>query len=189
MLVLAWQLGRFEPASYEHVKRSANFIVANGPFSPQERWENQSGYSPGTIAAADIARRNGDAASAAAWEAMADEWQAQVDNWTVTSNGPYDPKPYYLRLTKDAMPNAGMTYSIGDGGPSAADQREIVDPSFLELVRLGMKPPDHRPIVDTLQVVDDQLGVDTPNVRLAWSIAAGSPVERPRVVVCRYADC
>ena len=26
-------------------------------------------------------------------------------------------------------------------------------------------------------------------VRLAWSIAAGSPVEPPRVVVCRYADC
>jgi glucoamylase len=302
-LVLAWQLGRFESATYEHVKRSANFIVANGPFSPQERWENQSGYSPGTIAAeiaglicaADIARRNGDAASAAAWEATADEWQAQVDNWTVTSEGPYDPKPYYLRLTKDAMPNAGTTYSIGDGGPSAADQREIVDPSFLELVRLGVKPPDHRPIVNTLQVVDDQLGVDTPNgrfwhrfnfdgygetrdggpwdisepdtfrtigriwplfagergeyellaggpaaqrlasiagagndgfmipeqvwdenppsgqpgfprgegtlsatplawshaqyVRLAWSIAAGSPVERPRVVVCRYTDC
>jgi glucoamylase len=172
-LVLAWQLGRFDAASYEHVKRSADFIAANGPSTPQERWENQSGFSPGTIAAeiaglvcaADIARRNGDAASAQSWEAVADDWQAKVDDWTATTNGPYDPKPYYLRLTKDEQPNAGTTYSIGDGGPSAADQRAIVDPSFLELVRLGVKAPDHGPVVNTLQVVDDQLGVDTPNGR------------------------
>jgi glucoamylase len=26
-------------------------------------------------------------------------------------------------------------------------------------------------------------------VRLAWSIQAGHPVERPRVVACRYAGC
>jgi glucoamylase len=172
-LVLAWQLGRFDAATYGHVKRSADFIAANGPFTPQERWENQSGYSPGTIAAevaglvcaADIARRNGDAASAQSWEAVADDWQAKVDDWTATSNGPYDPKPYYLRLTKDGMPNASTTYSIGDGGPSAADQRAIVDPSFLELVRLGVKPPDHPPVVNTVGVVDEQLGVNTPNGR------------------------
>ena len=42
-----------------------------------------------------------------------------------------------LRLTKDGNPNAGTTYSLGDGGPSAMDQRRVVDPSFLELVRLG----------------------------------------------------
>ena len=72
-LVLAWQLRRFDAATYaQHVKPAADFIVANGPLTPQERWENQEGYSPATIAAeiaglvsaADIARRNGDEASA-----------------------------------------------------------------------------------------------------------------------------
>ena len=66
--------------------------------------------------------------------------------------GLYDPKPYYLRLTKPQQPdppanpdpNVGTTYSIGDGGPSAADQRAVVDPSFLELVRLGIKRYNHR---------------------------------------------
>jgi glucoamylase len=171
-IVLAWQLGRFEGDLYEgHVKRAADYLVANGPFTPQERWENQSGYSPGTIAAeiaglvcaADIARRNADSASAARWEAVADDWQARVDGWTVTQNGPYDPKPYYLRLTKDGDPNAGTTYSIGDGGPSAVDQRAVVDPSFLELVRLGVKPAGHPPVAPSLRVVDRRLGVRTPN--------------------------
>ncbi len=181
-IVLAWQLRRFDAPTYgEHVKKAADFIAANGPYTPQERWENQSGWSPGTIAAeiaglvcaADIARRNGDLASAQRWETVADDWQSQVDAWTATSNGPYNPKPYYLRLTKPQQeeppanpdPNVGTTYSIGDGGPSAADQRAVVDPSFLELVRLGVKPHDHQTVLNTLQVVDDQLGVDTPNGR------------------------
>ena len=31
---------------------------------------------------------------------------------------------------------------MGDGGPSAIDQRRVVDPSFLDLVRLGIEAPD-----------------------------------------------
>jgi glucoamylase len=173
-LVLAWQLHRFDASTYaQHVKPAADFIVANGPVTPQERWENQEGYSPATIAAeiaglvsaADIARRNGDAASAAGWEAVADDWQSKVDAWTATSNGPYSPRPYYLRLTKDGNPQAGTTYSIGDGGPAAADQRSVVDPSYLELVRLGVKRFDDPTVLNTVAVVDQQLGVDTPNGR------------------------
>ena len=50
--MLAWQLERFDSATYaEHVKPAADFVVANGPDSPQERRENQEGWSPGTIAA------------------------------------------------------------------------------------------------------------------------------------------
>jgi glucoamylase len=173
-LVLAWQLRRFDASTYtQHIKPAADFIATHGPVTPQERWENQEGYSPATIAAeiaglvsaADIARRNGDAASAASWEAIADDWQSKVDAWTATSNGPYSPRPYYLRLTKDGKPNVGTTYSIGDGGPAAADQRSVVDPSYLELVRLGVKRFDDPTILNTLKVVDRNLGVDTPNGR------------------------
>jgi glucoamylase len=170
-IVLAWQLQRADANTWSHVKRAADYIVANGPQTPQERWENQSGWSPATIAAeiaglvcaADIARANGDNGSAAQYLATADNWQKKVDSWTVTTNGPYSPRPYYLRLTKDGQPDKGTTYSIGDGGPSAADQRSIVDPSFLELVRLGVTPANDQTIRNTIAVVDDQLGVDTPN--------------------------
>ena len=118
------------------------------PWSPMERWENQDGYSPATIAreiaglvcAAEIARPTATTASAERYLATADAWQAKVKGWTLTTTGPYSDKPYFLRLTKDGNPDAGTTYATGDGGPSAADQRTVVDPSFLDLVRLGVLP-------------------------------------------------
>ena len=39
----------------------------------------------------------------------------------------------------------------------------MVDPSFLELVRLGVKPAADPVIRNTINVVDQQLGVTTPN--------------------------
>src|SRR5215203_1300960 len=188
-IVLAWQLGRNDGATYSnHVKKAADYIVANGPKTPQERWENQGGWSPATIAAeiaglvcaADIAKTNGDRASANKYLRTADNWQQNVEKWTVTTNGPLADHPYYLRITKDANPNAPTTYSIGDSGPSAMDQRLVVDTSYLELVRLGVKAADDPNIVQTLDVVDSKatvgpfstppyepqkrgLRVDTPN--------------------------
>jgi glucoamylase len=173
-LVLAWQLGWTTPSVYlPHVKKAADYLVANGPFTQQERWENQSGYSPGTIAAeiaglvcaADIARRNGDAAAAALYERTADDWQRAVERWTATTTGPYSSEPYYLRLTKDKQPDEGTAYDIGDSGPAAVDQRRVVDTSYLELVRLGVKHADDAVIRNTATVVDAQLAVDTPRGR------------------------
>ncbi|GIJ47619.1 glucan 1,4-alpha-glucosidase [Virgisporangium aliadipatigenens] len=171
-IVLAGQLGRTDAATWDHVRRAADFLVSypGAPNSPQERWENQSGYSPATIAAeiaglvvaARIARQNGDPAASARYLATADDWQRRVESWTVTRTGPYDPKPYYLRLTKDGNPDAGTTYAIGDSGPSGVDQRAVVDPSFLELVRLGAKRAGDPIIANTLSVVDAQLSYDTP---------------------------
>jgi len=171
-IVLAGQLGRTDAATWDHVRRAADFLIGypGAPSSPQERWENQSGYSPATIAAeiaglvvaAGIARSNGDSAASARYLATADDWQRRVESWTVTRTGPYDPKPYYLRLTKDGNPDAGTTYAIGDSGPSAVDQRAVVDPSFLELVRLGVQPADDPFVANTVSVVDAQLSYDTP---------------------------
>ncbi len=175
-IILAEQLRAFDAATLTHVKQAADFIVGwhddqghTAPYTPEERWENQAGYSPATIAseiaglvcAADIAKRNGDTADAARWLATADDWRAHVNGWTVTTTGPYGPR-YYLRLTKDGNPNAGTMYSIGDGGPAAIDQRHVVDPSFLELVRLGIKSAHDPVIVNTVRVVNQQLGVSTP---------------------------
>jgi glucoamylase len=180
-IVLAWQLGRTGGTLYrDHIKKAADFLVSfrgeqRAPWTPQERWENQSGYSPGTIAseiaglvcAADIARRNGDAVSAARYERIADDWQSRVEGWTATTNGPYSSQPYYLRLTKDGKPNSGTTYNIGDSGPTV-DQRKVVDPSFLELVRLGVKPATDPVIQNTIAVVDQQLASGQSSGRYFW---------------------
>jgi glucoamylase len=179
-IILAEQLGDKDAATWSHVKRAADFIVGfddgqghTAPYTPQERWENQAGYSPATISAeiaglvsaADIATNNGDTASAARYLATADAWQRALNTWTLTANGPYSPRPYYLRLTKDGNPNIGTTYNIGDSGPAAIDQRRVVDPSFLEMVRLGVKSATDANILNTIQVVDQQLSYVTPNGR------------------------
>jgi glucoamylase len=115
------------------------------------------------VCAADIARANRDPSTANKYLKTADDWQAKVDTWTATTNGPYSPQPYYLRLTKDGNPNAGTTYNIGDSGPDNVDQRAVVDPSYLELVRLGIKRWDDPVVRNTMGVVDAQLGVGTPS--------------------------
>ncbi|HEX6920489.1 MAG TPA: glycoside hydrolase family 15 protein, partial [Actinomycetes bacterium] len=114
-IVLAHQLGRTGAADWDHVKRSADYIVGHGPSTPQERWENAGGYSPATIAAeiaglvtaADIASANGDTARATTYKDTADDWQSKVESWTATTNGAYEPKPYYLRVTKSGNPDEG----------------------------------------------------------------------------------
>ncbi|MBV9488129.1 MAG: glucoamylase [Verrucomicrobia bacterium] len=180
-IILAYQLGRTDAATWSHVKRAAGFLVNftttdalgthHAPYTPGERWENQSGYSPsstaseiaGLVCAAYIAQANGDGASAQLYLSTADSWQAQLERWMVTTNGPYSRFPYYLRLTKDGNPNAGTAYSLGDSGPSSIDQRKVVDAGFLELVRLGIRPAYNFIVLNSLQVVDAQLGARTPN--------------------------
>ncbi|QFZ23715.1 glycoside hydrolase family 15 protein [Saccharothrix syringae] len=285
-MLLAWLLGRTDRATLDGLARAAEFMVSqpDAPFTQQERWENQSGYSPGTIAAeiaglvclADLLQRAGDP-RAARYLGIADGWERRVEEWTVTRTGPFSDRPYYLRLTKDGRPDAGTAYNPGDNYPTAIDQRAAVDPSFLELVRLGVRRHDDPVVRNTVRVVDDQLKrgpfwhryngdgygeradggpwnighgrtygrlwpifagergeyellagdpaaarrrladvASTANagrmlpeqvwqgrgttsatplawthaqyVRLAWSIDAGAPVERPAVVACRYAQ-
>jgi len=178
-IVLARLVGRTGGKTWPGVRKAASFLAnfrdeetgRRAPYSPQERWENQSGYSPNSIAAqisglvcaADIARKHGRNDLARKWLRLADRWQRNVDDWTVTSNGPLDDGRYYLRLTKNAKPNTKSAYPMGDGGPKKIDQRRVVDPSFLTLVRFGLVPADNGAVVNTLGVVDDKLKVETPN--------------------------
>jgi glucoamylase len=171
-MLLAWLLNRTDPSTMAGLRRAAEFMVSypDAPFTEQERWENQSGYSPATIASevaglvclADLLARTGDTATADRYLAIADEWAAKVEAWTATSTGPLSPRPYYLRLTKDGDPNAATTYNLGDNNVGEVDQRAVVDPSFLELVRLGLRPADDPTIRNTIAVVDRELGEHTP---------------------------
>jgi len=170
-LIMAYQLGRYDKATYEkHVKPAADFIVKNGPVTPQERWEEKPGYSPSTIAAeiaglvcaANIAARNRDQVSADLYLKTADDWQANIEKWTATTNGPFGDGHYYLRLTQHGKPDAGEKMELSNSSGSF-NENEIVDAGFLELVRLGIKRPDDPLITKSVAVIDQQLKVNTPN--------------------------
>jgi glucoamylase len=168
-IILAWQLGATGSADWGYVQELANYLVANGPYTPEERWEENSGYSPATMAAeiaglicaASIAQDNGDTSAALSYQETAQAWASEVDNLTYTTTGPYGNGTYFLRITPDGQPNAGTGITIANGGGSH-DDRTVVDPSFLELVRLGVKSATATDITSTIAVVDDELEVSTP---------------------------
>ncbi|MCU1659386.1 MAG: glucan 1,4-alpha-glucosidase, partial [Pseudonocardiales bacterium] len=146
---------------WPHVQRAADFLIAHGPSFGPERWEEQSGYSPSTIAAeiaglvaaATIAQRRGDAVDARIWFATADQYQRSIKSWSVTTNGPLSTQPYFIRLSKTGDPNAAISYNVGNGGPTL-DQRAVVDAGFLELVRLGELPASDPDVLRSLDIVD-----------------------------------
>src|SRR4030095_5668476 len=51
-ILMAHQAGLGSSTSlYPRIRKAADFVVAHGPSFGSERWEEQSGYSPSTIAA------------------------------------------------------------------------------------------------------------------------------------------
>jgi len=168
-IILAYQLGDTGASTWPSLKALAGYLVANGPATPEERWEEAGGYSPATMAAeiagllcaASIAVANGDTADAATYQSTAQSWASELDSLTYTTTGPYAGGHYFLRITPDGKPDAGTFIGIANGGGSH-DDRTVVDPSFLELVRLGVLPAGATEITGTLNAVDSQIEVSTP---------------------------
>jgi glucoamylase len=48
-------------------------------------------------------------------------------------------------------------------GGGVWDERDVVDAGFLELVRLGIRPPDDATIENSVRVIDSTIRVETPN--------------------------
>jgi glucoamylase len=159
---MALAVGLTSPQYYrDHIAPAANFVATRGPSFGPERWEEQSGFSPSTLAAeiagllaaARIAQINGDDASARVWRATADEFQRNLKAWTLTTAGPLSDDPYFIRLSKNGDPNEDVTYSLNNGGPTL-DQKEVIDAGFLEYARLGVLSEDDPDLVRSLAVVD-----------------------------------
>jgi glucoamylase len=168
-ILMAAQLGLTDKSFYQdHIMPAANFVAAHGPAFGAERWEEQSGFSPSTIAAeiaallaaADLADANQDAVSARAWRGVADDYQRSIKGWTVTTNVTSVGHPYFIRLSKTGDPNAAISYNVGNGGPTL-DQRSVIDAGFLELTRLGILSPGDDDIRQSLPVVDATIKSDT----------------------------
>jgi glucoamylase len=169
-IITAYQAGMAtDDTIYPGVKKAADWLVSHGPVYGDERWEEQTGYSPSTIAAeiagmvaaAAIADAHGDHPLAQVYRATADSWQHSIKGWTVTTTGPYATGRYFIRLSKAGDPNATTTYNLGNGGPSRIDQRRVIDAGFLELARFGELPANDPDILASLGVVDSVLRVQT----------------------------
>ncbi len=174
-IMLAWKLGITDSADFAHIKSAANYIVNHGPSTGEERWEENGGYSPSTIAAeiaglvcaADIARVNGDTADETTWDNTADYWQGMVQNWTFTTNGSLDGKSdYFVRISPDGSPNDGSNITIANQG-GTYNQNAVVDAGFLELVRQGVFPANSPYVTLSLPVIDSTIS-ETINGNQYW---------------------
>jgi glucoamylase len=184
-IILAWRLwklnalGGFDIVPF--VTRAASFLVRYAPVTQQERWEENSGYSPSTLAvvisalvcAADISRV-GFPDLSDFLEDYADWIEAHLDEWTTTTAGVLLPDvPYhYMRIRPPAEGEpfhnpsipAGMIHinNREPGERNDFEAREVIDAGFLELVRYGVRRADDPLIIDSLKVVDKILKINTP---------------------------
>ncbi|MFZ0831365.1 MAG: glycoside hydrolase family 15 protein [Thermoplasmata archaeon] len=164
------------------VRSAAQFLLTYGPATEQERWEEESGYSPSTLAsnvaavivAASFARAAGESETAHFLEEYADYLNDHIEGWTVTTVGTLHPqiRRHYVRI-RPADPMASYVEGPANGGtvripnhpegdPATYPAHEIVDAGFLALVRYGLRRADDPLIVDSLRVVDHVLRVTTP---------------------------
>jgi len=185
-IMLAWRLHcaaaltDFDP--YPMVRMAASYLINHGPATPQERWEENSGYSPSTLAsniaalicAAAFARLHGDEASARYLEEYADFLESHVETWTVTNTGTLVPgiRRHYIRINPEDVNNPvpeenpdGRMLGIKNCAPGAQWEfpaREIVDGGFLELVRYGIRKGGDPLMEDSLRVIDAVLKTEFP---------------------------
>jgi glucoamylase len=154
-ILLAWMTGLTDADTYSRIRITASHIADQGP-ETTERWEELPGKSPssiaaeiaGLVAAADIARLNGDEASAASWEATSDDWRARLTGWTLTTNGYWGQHSYFQRTASSADPNDNSQICALQEG--CFFNRDVVDFGFLELVRLGVRPADDGDIASSV---------------------------------------
>ena len=175
-ILMDWQSGLAGDTTLyrQHVIPAADFLLAHGPSDGVERWEEQSGYSPSTIAAeiagltaaAHIAALHGDSSRARVYQAAADDFARNIKAWTVTTTGPYissSVPSYFIRVSKAADPDSADPYSLNNGNTTLVDQRSVVDAGFLDLVRLGVLPASDPTIKSSLTVVNDTIEQSTPS--------------------------
>jgi glucoamylase len=182
---LAFRQGALTGADRERywpmVRRAAQFVLQNGPVSQQDRWEEDPGYSPftlaveiaGLLAAAEMAEVMGEDDAAVYLRQTADTWNANIEHWTYVTGtdlaGEVGVDGYYVRI---APPETADAASPKDGfvpiknqppGQSLEPAKHIISPDALALVRFGLRSAKDPRIVDTIKVIDALLKTETPN--------------------------
>ncbi len=170
------ELARYWPM----VRAAAGFIVRNGPVTQQDRWEEDPGYSPFTLAveiaallvAAEMADSNGEAAIGSYLRETADLWNSGIERWSYATGTDLAQKigveGYYVRLAPpEEVDSSALSQElvliknrpVADGTDVAA---HVVSPDALALVRFGLRAADDPRILNTIKVVDALLKVETP---------------------------
>jgi len=163
------------------VRKAAAYLVRNGPVSPQDRWEEDPGYSPFTVAAeiasllvaADLADLSHDASVATYLREIADVWHDSIDRWMYVSGtdwcGKFEVEGYYIRIASKEI-GVGMPHSqrnIHVKNVPAAEEIlpaiHLVSPDALALVRFGLRAANDPRIRDTAKILDAMLKVETPS--------------------------
>lgn len=162
------------------LKPAADFLVDGGlakilwndtqitpPYTQQERWEEQAGYSPSTIAAtiaglitaSEIAKLSGDEANAQRYLETAKQYDQDIEALMFTTQGTLDGDAadgkYFVRIAQDKNVNADTKLAANNGRPGM-DKKLILDGGFLELVRYGVRAADSSSVVRSLPEYDDQ---------------------------------
>lgn len=162
------------------VRKAAGFLVRNGPVTGQDRWEEDGGYSPFTLAveiaallaAADLADQFAAPGQAAYLRETADSWNSLIERWIYAIGTPLAKElgvdGYYVRIappeTADAASPIDGFVPIKNRPPqdSSRPASQMVSPDALALVRFGLRSPDDPRIRNTVRVIDALLKVDLP---------------------------
>jgi glucoamylase len=162
------------------VRRAAAYIVTNGPVSQQDRWEEDPGYSPFTLAtevaallaAADLADVNGESGVATYLRETADTWNASIERWIYVSGTDLARTlgidGYYVRIGPVEASEASsalqgfVPIKNRPPGQTKAPATHVVSPDALALVRFGLRAPDDPRIISTTRAIDALLKVELP---------------------------
>ncbi len=166
------------------VHKAASFILRNGPVTQQDRWEEDAGYSPFTLAAeisallaaADIAELTGHSEMAPTLRDTADAWNASIERWVYATGGDLAEQlgidGYYVRIAPPltdaaASPTQGFVPIKNrppseDGSQNGDRAYHIISPDALALVRFGLRAADDPRILNTLRAIDALLAVELP---------------------------
>ncbi len=185
-IILAWRLWKADGLAnfdvFPFTARAAGFLVRYAPVTQQERWEENAGYSPSTLAtvisalccAAEIAAAHDAPDLSRFLNEHADWVQSHLEDWCVTEDGALHPeiKRHYIRVRPpapgepwfrpDVLPGNVRMNNRAPWEESEFPAKDVVDGGFLELVRYGVRRADDPVIVDTLKVIDRVLRVECP---------------------------
>jgi len=181
-ILLAWHLHKQDALGLFHprvmIVRAAAHLIVQGPVTTQDRWEENAGYSPSTIATliaalactAEWSKEFGRTDVADFVFAYADWLAAHVEDWTVTTQGELVEgiRRHYIRITPadpnapdpHADPNMAMVQIANGGGLHPA--RNVVGGDFLHLVRFGIRDANDPLVRDSIEVIDRVLKHDLP---------------------------
>ncbi|MDX5931294.1 glucan 1,4-alpha-glucosidase [Acidiphilium acidophilum] len=169
------------PHYWQMVRSACGYVIANGPATGQDRWEENAGYTPATLAVeiaallagADIAERLGHDTIAAFMRDTADAWNADIESWIYVRETALARRcgvaGYYLRIVPegdhdlaDIAIHSRVAVRNRPGSEADIAAEELVGADALALVRLGLRAANDPRIIDTIKVIDHLTRVDLP---------------------------